>query len=240
MAKWKEIKKHLYKEFPEGWFFKGGAMKPRETPGTAWMILGFLTIVVFLWLAVNAPTESWRNIGMIYALMGTLVGPTLLIEWMHPKITFPTAFPRSIGDMGHDMDVIAALLIVIGTSIVSAFVFTMTGKMAFFMEIFPELPWVNLVIVGLSIPIIEEVFFGCLFGATMIENFGVVTGILTTSFTFTFFHYATYGLSVPMLVPIFLFRTLASIAMIRLRSGTPGIYSHCIVNSCSVLGMMIL
>lgn len=175
MAKWREIKKHLFSEFPEGWFFEP-IKKPKETVGTAWVMCGFLTIVLFLWLAVNAPTETWRNIGIIYALMGTLVGPTLILEWMHPELTIPTAFPKSIGDMGHDMDIIAALLIVIGTSIVSALVFTVTGRMAFFMEIFPELPWVNLLIVGLSIPIIEEVFLGCLFGGTMIENLGVVPG----------------------------------------------------------------
>jgi len=252
MAKWKEIRKHLFSEFSEGYF---SPPKPKERRRTAAILLGIFLVMTFFWLTVNAPVGTtevqgkevvkagglrWRWLGLSYALFVMASLAALLVERIHPEKTHVVAFPKFKGDFGISGDVIAGLLAVIGTSVATGYGFAATGKMAFFLNIFPEIPWINLIIVGISIPIAEEFFFGCLIGGTMIENFGAVTGTSVASMTFALFHFAAYGLSGPLLLPIFLFRVLACAAMIATRSAVGGLVGHATINSVSTVTAMVM
>jgi len=249
MARWREIKKHLTKPFPEGWFY------PKEKVGKrAAMIIALLenlTILIFVWLAINAPVGTtkvageevvkggglkWRWLGIIYAVMATFEMAGTGTELLMPEKFKPAAIPMpGGGDWGILECVVVGIAIAGGVMIFSSFAFATTGIHPFTLQVFPKLPLANWLIVGFSIPLIEEAFFGKVWACTITENRGLLVGLTVPSFIFAIFHWGVYGLSLPLLLPIFLFRTLATLSMVFSRSWLPGVVGHILINTASVM-----
>lgn len=249
MAKWKEVKKFLFHEFPEGWFYSREKVSERAAVMSAFLVA--ITFLMFIWFAVNAPIETtevagkevvkaggmkWRWIGIVYAVMGSFAVTLTAIEWVKSKKLRPVAVPMpGPGDWDIPEVVVVGVAIAGGAMLVSSLAFATTGTWAFVLQIFPKMPLTNWAIVGFSIPIIEEAFFGSVIAGSFTENYGLAVGLMVPSTIFALFHWGVYGLSASLLVPIFLFRSLATLSMVFSRSWLVGVVGHILVNSASVL-----
>lgn len=249
MAKWKEIKKYLIGEIPEGWFFPRERISERAALLSS-MLMG-LTTLLFVWVAVNAPVKTtevvgkevvkaggmkWRWLGMVYAVMGGIAIALIGIEMVSPEKFRVVATPMlSPGDWSMLEVVVVGIAIAAGTMLFSSLTFATTGTLPFAFEVFPKIALINWMVVGLMIPIIEEAFFGCVYASSFTEHFGLLVGLTIPSFIFAIFHWGVYGLSVPLLLPIFLFRTLATLSMVFSRSWLPGLAGHMVINTASVM-----
>lgn len=246
MAKWNEIRKYLFREFPEGWFFQREKVDERAASMSAFLVA--LTFLMFVWFTVNAPVETveiagkkvvkaggmkWRWLGIVYATMGSFSIALTGIEWIGSKKLRPLAVPMpGGGDWG--MLKCVATGIVIGGVIFALSLPFATMKAPFTLTIFPESPLINWAIVGFSIPIIEEAFFSGIIGASFTENYGLSIGLMVPSTIFGIFHWGIYGLSTPLFISLFLFRSLSTLSMVFSRSWIPGLTAHIFINTASI------
>lgn len=251
MAKWKEIKKYLVGEMPDGWFYIREKASDRATIMCSFLILA--TLLLFVWLAINAPIKTtevagkevikagglkWRWLGMVYAVMGAFSIGVGVTDWVLSKRFRPIAVPMPGGGDWSMLEVIVVgMAIAGGTMLVSSFAFATTGSFAFTLEVFPKLPLTNWLVVGFSIPIMEEVFFGTIISTSFTENYGLLVGLTIPSFIFAIFHWGVYGLTPSLLIPLFLFRSLATLSVIFSRSWVPGLTGHILINTVSIMAM---
>jgi len=236
---------------PEGWFLQKEKVSKRANTGFAFLLA--LTFLLFLWLAVNAPLETtkvagkevikagglrWRWLGIIYAVMGGITMAIIGIDWVEPKkLTSATQCMSGPGDWTVLECIVIGIAIAGGVMLVSSFAFATAGTMPFALEVFPKTPLINWAIVGFSIPIIEEASFGMMLSSSFTENYGLLTGLTVPSFIFAIFHWGVYGLTPSLLLPLFLFRSLATLSMVFSRSWLPGVVGHILVNTGSVMAV---
>jgi len=176
---------------------------------------------------------------MIYAVMSSFTLGVVGTELVLPEKFRPVSIPMpGSGDWSILECVVVGVSIAGGATLVSSFAFATVGVRPFALEVLPKSPLANWFIIGFCIPIIEEGFFGGVISSTFTENFGLLTGLTIPSAIFALFHWSVYGLTPSLLMPIFLFRSLATLSMVFSRSWMPGLVGHIIVNSVSTLAVV--
>ena len=134
------------------------------------------------------------------------------------------------------------LLLLMGLGIATAFV-PLNFVMALGISVKPLLvkgsPALSLFLIGLAIPWVEEGTFGTVFGASAVEEWGVVAGFALIVPLWVIFHYLAWApLTVGGIIYLALFRTFALIPLIKYKSVLPGFVGHVAVNTSVALASM--
>ena len=178
-----------------------------------------------LWIFINLPNVS--NITLIYLIILAIFLTIGLLEYMFPLKMRASAI---VGFGGYSYDIQA----VIGLAIAGVTVFLFWSspeKLSFamqFTDFEQTLPMFYLTVI--AVPWIEEFVFGNILASSFIEELGVVPGILIISTVFSLFHFMVYSSNIYLLAVAFVFRFLASLALVKFTSFLPGIVGHTTVN----------
>lgn len=189
-----------------------------------WAGLGL--ILPMLWILINMPDIA--NVTLVYLIMVAIFFSAAMLEFLFPKQMVVTGL---LGWGGKSYDVQALVGIAIATISLLLFWFS-PGTFAFvpFQIVNLGQTLVAFYLTVIAIPWIEEFIFGNLIPSSIIEELGIVPGVLVSAFIFSVFHFLVYSANIYLLIAAFTFRALASIALVRFTSFLPGYVAHTIVN----------
>jgi len=221
----KKIKEHLLKPFPQGFYSISGVKAD-----ILWAWLYALTVLVFLWIAIN--TAQMFKLGIIYTSMGILAVALTGIEWVMPRKTFWGA-SSGVYSESAEMDELVFIGLILGIGFVT-FQYSL-GSLAMGNLMAEKSPLVNLYLVGFAIPVIEVGFFAGVLTSSFVERYGVVFGLSAVAVLFAIFHYSTWGLTATSLLALEVYRLASSYTVVKFRSVLPSLVAHIIINSLVVL-----
>jgi len=234
------IREHLFTGFKEGWMSAFGKYQQPYKRIVIWIAISIF--IVFIWIAINAPSREWRQVGIIYALLGLFSFSISGLQFANPKSLPEIAGTRFVGDFGVVGDMAFGALTVLVALLFSSFLSFVTGTPMYYSGKFVAFPkrWlVNLMVVGFMIPIFEETFFSII-QAPITESYGVVPGVVVVSLAFPAFHWAVYGYKWGILLYLFLWRLTAAFTYALTRCWGASAYAHIIINSSVAIRLTVL
>lgn len=209
---------YAFSKYPE----KSFALLPPYTidPPKFLLTVFLLIFAPLLWVLFNV--EELFKPAMLYVVLCTFIVPVSLIEWIHPE--FEATGLVGWGGINYDKQALIGLLIGFATVLLflpKSFAVAISIPVIFFV-----------VVVA---PVVEEMFFGNLIPASLIESMGWVGGTIVTSISFALMHWLAYSADVFALFAAFCFRFMCCIALVKFRSFLPGLTAHIFVNTVSLI-----
>lgn len=222
-----KIAKHLFDSFPSG--FYSGVPKTIDTVGEWFVATCLFTFEMF---AVNIP--GFQNLGLIYAVLGLTAFTVAIGERIAPKKLRVAAIADWSG-----YRVSFSKLIGIGILLSLIFVpismFLAVGFQVKTLSI-TGMPVFSALTICLLIPAIEEGVFASTVGASFVEQFGVVPGIIGITAFWVTFHFLAYApLTIVSIAYLGLFRVGAMIPVVKFKSSFPAFLAHIAVNTGALL-----
>ncbi len=217
---------YLFTPMPEGTF------SARQPFFEAYAISGgYLLLVGFGWIIANVP--EWFGVAIFYLCTAIVVMAVSLIERVSPKGADATSSVLfGYGDWEEQF----LYGIAVGAGFVVLNIFA------------PPMQVVGLQIEGMvmasfilsvyMIPIAEEVIFRGVFTTTLMENLGLVPGVLVGGMVFAAFHAFAYSYNLIPILYAFGFGVMAGLTTAKFKSVLPGIIAHAIVNFLAFLNWL--
>lgn len=194
----------------------------------------FFTVTLPLcWIMVNVPELSGLTlIYLVLALWGELIAFSERI--MPEKV--PWAY-IAIGTEALPYQVltafaVTALVTSLGGATEACVPFTITSEEP--LALYKLYLWLYAFVA------VEESLFGQWLSASAVEKLGIVPGASLSGFVFTIFHWRIYGWLPPILLGLFLFRFITTVAMGIFKSIIPAALSHFLNNFLAVRALGVL
>lgn len=216
--------RYWFSRYPEGAFSVPPPYTINPQKFLFWAGLGL--ILPMLWILVNMPDIA--NIVLVYLIMVAIFFSAAMLEFLFPRRMVVTGL---LGWGGKSYDVQAVVGLVIAITSLLLF-WTSSNPFTFLPVQIVSLgqTLVAFYLTVIAIPWIEELIFGNLIPSSVIEELGIVTGVIISAFIFSMFHFLVYSANIYLLITAFVFRALASIALVRFISFLPGYVAHVAVN----------
>jgi len=186
----------------------------------------FISIILpIMWVAINL--EELRTVAIIYLIIGLWINLISITERLSPpKVPWsfmPVRFENFIQQTLAAL-IILAITVMSGIQISSFVPFTIMAPPSQIVSIIKIYLW------QFGFLSLEESFFGQYLGATLCEKIGIIPGALINAVIFVGFHYSMYGWAANILISLFIFRFLGSIANAIYRSMVPSAETHFLIN----------
>lgn len=212
---------YAFKKYPEKSF---ALLPPYTVDPSKFLLVAFLLVFgPLLWILFNV--EEFFKPALLYVVLCAFVVPICLIEWLHPELEVTGLV--GWGGINYDKQILIGLLIGFTTVLLflpKSFAVTVSIPLVFFILIVA--------------PIVEEMFFGNLIPASLIESMGWVGGSIITSISFAVMHWLAYSADAFALFAAFCFRLMCCIALVKFRSFLPGLVAHTFVNIASLVSIL--
>ena len=217
---------YLFSPMPEGTF------SARQPFFEAYAISGgYLLLVGFGWIIANVP--EWFGMAIFYLCIAIVVMAVSLIERISPEGADATS--AVLFGYGEWEDQFLWGALIGGVFIILNF-------------LNPPMQVVGLQIEGMAlasfilsvymIPIAEEVIFRGVFTTTLMENLGLVPGVLIGGAVFAAYHAFAYSYNLTPIIYAFIFGVMTGLTTARFKSVLPGIVAHAIVNFLAYLNWL--
>lgn len=195
-----------------------------------WSAVGL--VLPLLWIMINVP--EMQNVAITYVLLMAVFMSPALLEYVMPEKMSVTGMVAWGG-----YNYLIQAMVGVGIAAVCIFIALSTPKLQFLPESVEALgiTIVSFYISVVAVPIVEEFTFGNLVSCSLIKKLGLILGTIASAFTFSIFHYLVYAPVNPLILIVpFVFRVLASIALVRFVSFLPGYVGHVVVNFVAWVG----
>ena len=211
---------HLFEGYPEGTFF----IRPKY--GGIILAITLFHVFVFWWTVANY--QPLERVASFYLYTFAPLASLYYLEIIFPRKTIYTDLV-GVGDE-RDFEKQVGVGLLIGGSVVLTFLLVPEIRMEFL-----ELPPMAMYFITVAVPFTEEAVFGNFLTTSLLKNCGIVPAVVISGLVFAVFHYAVYQANVFYMFMAFVFRVLASLALVKFGSFIPGLVGHMFVNTIALL-----
>ena len=211
--------------------FGPGTFTVPENQKSPLFYITFAQILAVLWIYANIPDIKYKFVATFYLFIIFFVVDSLKLEYLFPRRTEYISFV-GVGDVD-DTEGIGRQIIA-GLAIAAATIVLFSELTALQVVVYGEVI-ASVLVTTISVPFIEEMFFGNYIPSMLLEKRGLVPAMLVSGSLFAIFHFLAYNADIATMFVVFVFRVLATLALYKFESFLPGLMAHSLMNFISLI-----